>query len=601
MKKISKIIIFLLITMIMSFAVSGFVITTPTGGDCSLVGKWDKKKETCKLNTDVTETIEINSSDVTLDCKDHKITGTGSGTGVLVHINIDRATIKNCEVSNFFTGIRAESIQDAGTGNGHKILSNFVHDIVRDGIFIDRSGTGHLVKGNTVLRILERRGIFINRNNGSIEVTGNTVSNTGGPGIFINRDRGGGKNVASLNTVSNTARDGIRFNNNRGGGNVALSNTVTNTTRDGISLIRVGGGNIIADNQVRDSGNFNILIDDTNRNTVTGNTVSGADFLGIALFSSSDNLVADNDISDTDFFGIEIAGESRRGIFSSNNTVTNNKIRHTFIPPPGGFGGGMFLVATNDNLITSNDIDATLTGVLIVDQSDRNTIRDNKITATGKGMAIGTRLNQGGNDDNLLVNNVIKSGDDGIHMKLGARNRAEGNTIRMGGGAGIVVNLSNGTELVQNDVNKNDGDGLVLLSSPTTEVTLNDIWLNSGFAVRSDTAIELSVNSKGNWWHGNCDQGLFIAGVDSNATNVVDSNPYNGAVAHIPDPNEPTSCPGSSPGATGAVSYNTPSYPSGTVSYSAPRSSGGSSIWLLILGVAGILALAALGTRRERR
>ena len=47
-----------------------FLADDATGGDCTSIGTWNASTKTCTLTTDVTETVVINSNDITLDGHD---------------------------------------------------------------------------------------------------------------------------------------------------------------------------------------------------------------------------------------------------------------------------------------------------------------------------------------------------------------------------------------------------------------------------------------------------------------------------------------------------------------------------------------------------
>ena len=175
---------------------STVVISDPGGGGCFFVGTWDAGSKTCTLTTDVTESVQINSSDVTLDCRDpvtgvpHSIVGSGSGIGVFLPFG--NATVKNCEVSGFVRGIRATS------SDGHTITGNDIHTVTQRGIDVIRSDltvitnnhvhdmTGSAIRlrrssntnisNNSVDNISAGIGIDVGRSN-SVKVVGNQVRN----------------------------------------------------------------------------------------------------------------------------------------------------------------------------------------------------------------------------------------------------------------------------------------------------------------------------------------------------------------------------------------------------------------------------------------
>jgi len=61
-----------------------FLSDDATGGDCTKVGIWDALTKTCTLNQDLTQSVEITTSSIVLDCDSHKISGTGSSYGIII-------------------------------------------------------------------------------------------------------------------------------------------------------------------------------------------------------------------------------------------------------------------------------------------------------------------------------------------------------------------------------------------------------------------------------------------------------------------------------------------------------------------------------------
>lgn len=538
-----------------------FLDATDSSGHCALVGTWDTSTKTCTLTVDVASKFQVDSNGITLDCAAHKITGPGftfSVQGVLLPAFRNDVTVRNCEISGFARGIQG-IISSRGLFEDNTLTKNVISGITLSG------GDDNIVRRNTSsdnvnvgldafnvnfgMALTSVGGFFVAERN---TFEDNTIFNMGKSGFITQGPVR--NNTISNNTITKTGFRGALTNIDQGmlflsgaNNNTISGNTVTDVhsaTFRGSGVVLRGNGNTLSNNTISDVGFRNISMVNASGNTLTGNILSDADVDGITLVRCNDNIIADNDVSDWGTYGIQLSGSGNASPFtgSSRNTITGNKLRRT----AAGFGGGMFLnFGSNDNLISSNDMDVTRDGVLFDVEADGNTISDNKIISTRDGIKM-NRDSGFENDDNLLLNNVINSGKDGI-LIFGERNRAEGNTIRHGAGNGIVVDRSTDTELVKNEVHKKLGDGLVFLSSGTaegTKVTQNDIWLNEGTPVTSDTAIELSVGGFGNWWHGDCGKGLFVPEEDSNALNVVDSNPYRHAVAHVPDPNEPKACPG---------------------------------------------------------
>ena len=204
-----------------------WIISSPSGGDCSSIGTWDGS--TCTLMQDISLTsvmdtvLEIQGGDITLDCSDHKINGDnankciwsttryapnvvvkncffehchqgirgydgrnhiyedntfagkGSGTGI-VGYRIGYSDIRKNEIYNHSTGISMESTQ-----RGNKIYENYIHNNSGPGIFwrssastYDESIYENHISGNQYG--IYARGVYINiyRNN----LVGNTIQAT---------------------------------------------------------------------------------------------------------------------------------------------------------------------------------------------------------------------------------------------------------------------------------------------------------------------------------------------------------------------------------------------------------------------------------------
>ena len=52
--------------------------------DCSDYGIWDETTSTCTLTQDLTQSVEITENNITLDCSNHTITGSGTGYGIFI-------------------------------------------------------------------------------------------------------------------------------------------------------------------------------------------------------------------------------------------------------------------------------------------------------------------------------------------------------------------------------------------------------------------------------------------------------------------------------------------------------------------------------------
>ena len=93
--------------------VGGFI--NPDGGDCSLIGAWDGASKTCTLNKNITETIAIDDSGITIDGAGHSVVGGGFGDGI--YTDESNVVVKNVIVRSFSRGIVfADSLFTSASG-----------------------------------------------------------------------------------------------------------------------------------------------------------------------------------------------------------------------------------------------------------------------------------------------------------------------------------------------------------------------------------------------------------------------------------------------------------------------------------------------------
>jgi len=287
-----------------AFAATIFIRDDPTGGDCTSVGIWDDKNNSCLLTTDLTESVVLDDNSVFLHCQFHSITGTGAGGSIGVDaINKRNVGLKNCTISNFDVGVfftevaRGNSFNNELFGNivgmqvesssGISISSPNVHDNSEDGFLVSSS-----------------RRVFI--------FNGESTDN-GKNGIVFEGVRGG---IIQTMVIGGNSEDGI-----------SLQGAVNNRIRflssndngdDGISLDSLSIRNRVTNNNFVLNGGNGIHIDGGNSNTVSNNASTDNTGDGLRLAGGNSNTIINN------FFN----SNAQDGFFAANaankNTVKNN-------------------------------------------------------------------------------------------------------------------------------------------------------------------------------------------------------------------------------------------------------------------------------------
>jgi len=367
------------------------------GGDCGAIGGWDQGTLTCKLESDVTEAIQIDDSGITLDCDHHIISGTGGGRGILLRNGRTEITVRNCEVSGFERGIA-----QVRNGGGHTIIGNDVHGIISGrgrGIIIQRTILGSTIEKNYVH---DMRGDAINLAGSSDNIVfDNRIENitpsfeggTRSRGIVIGgpfRGSPGDRNRVEKNVISTSLEPALfrvffpsgefttdffsvtrtaAIRNFGGNGNEFIGNTVSGSYV-GIHIAS-GSQNATLTGNTLLNNKFNLIIEISiaveGGNTVTNrflgynidatNTVDGKPIL---YLKNEVGTVIDSSSNAGMVYCIQCDGVTIKDL-----TVSNN-------------GTGVGLVATTNSLVSNITAIDNHFGIQLIN-SDSNTVKENHI------------------------------------------------------------------------------------------------------------------------------------------------------------------------------------------------------------------------------
>lgn len=119
-----------------------FINNAETGGDCELIGDWAPSTKTCTLAGNVSETIEISASGVTLDGNGHSLIGSNTGSGVFL-ANVSSVTVRNLDVQQFSYGVfvskglnnRLENLTLQATNTFGVVLSGSTSNTIKNSTF----------------------------------------------------------------------------------------------------------------------------------------------------------------------------------------------------------------------------------------------------------------------------------------------------------------------------------------------------------------------------------------------------------------------------------------------------------------------------------
>lgn len=273
------------------------MITLPTQDAFALqeidaCGVLNQSGETYVLTGDIvqltnSDCIIIQADNVTLDCKNHSITGPGNAGeyhGIRVS-NVYGATVVNCDVEGFgHAGIRVDG------GGNHLIENNISSNNYYRGMSIV-SSNGNMISHNLVSDNVNVWGGIQLANSDYNTIVQNTIQN----------------NPANIRIVADSDSNKIVGNMIDGGGTgILISNDGSNIPND----------NNVVNNEV--TGTINgIYIIGTDHNTIVNNQ-SYENQYGIRIQSSDNNDFTNNSANDNSSFGFYETS-------STDNSFKNNK------------------------------------------------------------------------------------------------------------------------------------------------------------------------------------------------------------------------------------------------------------------------------------
>jgi len=210
-----------LLLLVLSPGISHAYYIDNSGGDCSQFGTWDPYSRTCTLTTDISETIILNASNITLDGNGHAIRNAGYaiwradwGSNQDL-VTLTRVTIKNFIIDQCYMGLSLKKVSSSVVTNNR--ISNCT-----EGLWLFWSCFDNRIENN-VFENFSFRGLFFFtafRTN----IANNTIRGSKG-------DYGSAIDFALA--TGNTVRDNVIVDNNYGingnsGGNLLYNNYFSN-------------------------------------------------------------------------------------------------------------------------------------------------------------------------------------------------------------------------------------------------------------------------------------------------------------------------------------------------------------------------------------
>jgi parallel beta-helix repeat protein len=327
-------------------------------------------------------------------------------------------------------------------------------------------------------------GLVIGADGIEVRLAGHTVDGVGAAGSAGIRVAGHDGVVVRGPGLVKEFDDGVRV---EGGTANRVRDVEVTLNGVGIHLVEADGGRVVGNDVSSNRGptdgdNRGVLLEDSDGNLLSGNTVVEDDASCIELRRSHGNHVVDNAANRADGSNIRLIQSNDNEVvgndtFSSNNDAIFLAESRRNVVAENDVGGtsvsGVFIFASSDNRIlrnrgNENDFDV----VTVSGSSSSNLIEGNVGTRYGSaGIRIGTDAGGTGNRVryNELVGGDFFSSDieDGIYVSsFASQTVVRGNTTNDNGDDGIDVDSAS-TTLRDNVANGNDDLGIEAVAGVT--------------------------------------------------------------------------------------------------------------------------------------
>lgn len=545
--------------------------------DCTVCGdmiQWDENLTDNVYAWDgssqCTNGIFLNSDNIVFDCKNYNITGDGTGVGINF-TNSTNVTVQNCNVFNFSVGMLIN-------GSNHTVEYNYIYNNTNCVEFENDIG-GLYFNGNNVTNCtdclvladvsLSQDGTIAN-NTIMYCTNGLYVDNVIGTGTLYAWYNDLDVNVYNLNaTAPYTAfqpyycNAGTCYGNYWGVTNHCPYFRPYMTNAAGTSGLwdKYGYGNFVANTPltappeciVCSDGNTpraNFIYNSTNLTgnvyNWTGGTVCSVQSPGITI--KADNVILDckgyslyGDNSTQNYAGIQIDNDLE------NVTIQNCNVQDY----SANWASGIYIGNGSGHTIQYNNITNCYYGIMhdsaasnggipnaVISNNELYDISNDGISISeGSGLIIsnnfmydvGRGINVENSNNGVVLNNWINYSGNGIYLGWSFTGLAKGNNItnsRLFNNYGVWIYAQQFVNFTENIINGSARSLMLLGNVSNYAIYHNNIINSTNYGVGGNVPIEVSYNGSGNFWgHATCP--TFVAGTDSNDTNIVDSFAYN--------------------------------------------------------------------------
>jgi parallel beta-helix repeat protein len=312
---------------------------------------------TYTFNDNISESIVVERSNITIDGAGYTVEGAGSGSGFRLY-KVSNVTVKKANIKSFFYGVYLNSTF------GSSVSENNVTANTYDGIRLEQSSGNTISRNNVTENGNDGIKLYYSDSNNNT-ISENKITGNGNDGIQLYLCL---NNSISENNITANSYDGvlIRLSSN----NQVYGNEITNN-RYGIEVLSsydvISENNTITGNKITGSSLSGIYLDSSSKNNMLRNTIEKNNE-GIVLESSSYNTISENNITANDSYGVWLDAQARNNTISRNNITANTDI-------------GIYVRLSSNNDVSGNEVKNNYNGIWISSSSytdiHENTVRNN--------------------------------------------------------------------------------------------------------------------------------------------------------------------------------------------------------------------------------
>jgi len=250
--------------------------------------------------------------------------------------------------------------------------------------------------------------------------------------------------------------------------------------------------------------NSGIFVDHSSNNNISHNKIKD-NYHGIYLLSSNDNVISNNDVASNNYHGIYL-DYSTGNVVSHNNASLNNN-------------DGISLHSSNNNVVSHNNASLNNNDGIYLYSSNDNIISENEVTLNSyHGVSL-----HSSSGNMISRNNALSNENNGIHLDHSTSNMIFDDELSFNSLHGVYLFYSNDNVVFNNNISKNDY-GIRLHSSSNNNTFHRNNFLENKNQIWTESVNNWSADGEGNYWSDYAGQDLNKDGIGDNPYRIDANN-----------------------------------------------------------------------------